>query len=363
MFAQMIWFSLASLTPVALLVAACLFGGIWPLVALFYVTGFVLALDRLAHRALPADDRPQTRRRADILSVVLGLAQLGLLPLGVWALAAAPHLTGLNAVITGVAMGLFFGQVSNSNAHELIHRAARWPRRLGKAVYISLLFGHHASAHPRVHHVYVASDRDPNSARSGEGFYRFWPRAWVGSFRAGLRAETALRRRAAQPPLMLSHPYVAYCGGAVLMIALAYGLAGLGGILVLMALTGYAQMQLLVSDYVQHYGLRRAAAADGTLEPAGPQHSWNAPHWYSAAMMLNAPRHSDHHTNPSRPFPGLRLDADTMPMLPHSLPVMGAIALCPPLWRRMMDPRAARWRGKPPISKRRDGGGTVNLAS
>ncbi len=185
----------------------------------------------------------------------------------------------------------------------------------------------------------------------------------MGSFRAGLRAETVLRRRAAQPPLMLSHPYVAYCGGAVLMIALAYGLAGLGGILVLMALTGYAQMQLLVSDYVQHYGLRRTAAADGTLEPAGPQHSWNAPHWYSAAMMLNAPRHSDHHTNPSRPFPGLRLDADTMPMLPHSLPVMGAIALCPPLWRRMMDPRAARWRGKPPISKRRDGGATVNLAS
>ena len=105
----------------------------------------------------------------------------------------------------------------------------------------------------------------------------------------------------------------------------------------------YAQLQLLLSDYVQHYGLRRGLRADGRREPVGPQHSWNAPSWYSGAMMLNAPRHSDHHLRPGRAFPDLSLDPVKMPMLPRSLPVMATIALVPPLWRRVMDRRAARW--------------------
>lgn len=32
-----------------------------------------------------------------------------------------------------------------------------------------------------------------------------------------------------------------------------------------------------------------------------------------------------------------------MPMLPYPLPMMAIIALMPPLWRRIMDPRVAQW--------------------
>ena len=60
-------------------------------------------------------------------------------------------------------------------------------------------------------------------------------------------------------------------------------------------------------------------------------------------MMLNAPRHSDHHMHPSRAFPALELTPGTMPMLPRSLPVMAVLALVPPLWHRVMDRRVARW--------------------
>jgi alkane 1-monooxygenase len=55
-------------------------------------------------------------------------------------------------------------------------------------------------------------------------------------------------------------------------------------------------------------------------------------------MMLNAPRNSDHHAHPARPYPALRLPPGA-PMLPCSVPVMGALALWPPVWRRVMDPR------------------------
>jgi len=338
----MFWFAIASLIPAVLLAAACLFGGLWPLGALGYITGFVVLVDQFWPGAVPVRDDSRANRFARRLSALLALVHFAILPLGVWAMAAAPWLNPWQALAIGVALGMFMGQVSNSNAHEMIHAPGRGLRRMGVAVYISLLFGHHASAHPKVHHVHVATDRDPNSARQGVGFYRFWPRAWVGSFMAGLRAENVARARRTPSPPVLSHPYFGYCAGALLALLLAFLLAGWGGVAVFVAVTAYAQMQLILADYVQHYGLRRARRADGGVAPAGAQHSWNASPWYSAAMMLNAPRHSDHHMHPMRLFPALRLEKD-MPVLPFSLPVMAAIALMPPLWRRVMDPRVAAW--------------------
>ncbi|MCP4818748.1 MAG: alkane 1-monooxygenase, partial [Shimia sp.] len=199
-----------------------------------------------------------------------------------------------------LAFGLFFGQVSNANAHELIHKGARFPRRLGTLVYITLLFGHHTSAHTRVHHVWVATPNDPNSPKSGESFYRFWPRAWIGSFREGLRAETALRARKSTPKPVWTHPYVAYVGGSIICLLISYTTLGWKGLVAYVLIAGYAQMQLLVSDYVQHYGLSRTRYDNGKYVPVGPEHSWNAPEFYSSALMLNAPRHSDHHVNPTR---------------------------------------------------------------
>ncbi|MBV2358296.1 alkane 1-monooxygenase [Thalassococcus sp. CAU 1522] len=334
----MIRFTAATLGLVALLALALVLGQPFAALALLSITVFAYFLDKFAVLAGP--DRPgQEFPAGHGLSTTLGLLHFPLLYGGVWVLAAGP-LPVLDKVLIFFALSLFLGQVGNSNAHELIHRADRWPRRLGTAVYCSLLFGHHASAHTRVHHVHAATDRDPNSARAGETFYAFALRAWAGSFREGLRAETALRKHKGG-----LHPYLVYAAGALTSLGVAALIAGGSGIVALLGLCLYAQMQLLLSDYVQHYGLRRREIAPGKHEPVGPQHSWNAPHGFSSALMLNAPRHSDHHARPARSYPGLELDRATMPILPHSLPVMAVLALVPPVWRRVMDRRAAKWTG------------------
>lgn len=337
----MLWFSIATLLPVAFLTLAGLFGGIFCAVAVLYQTVFVYVMDRLVHGAAARRGQDGEFPVGQGLAVFLGLAHLALIWIAVYAIGGPSGLSWLERLACFIAFGLFFGQVSNANAHELIHKQARFPRRLGILVYISLLFGHHASAHPKVHHIWVASDRDPNSPALNESFYHFWPRAWIGSFRAGLEAENRMRANAHSPTSVLSHPYLAYVSGAAAMIIAAAVFWGTGGVLALVALTGYAQMQLLVSDYVQHYGLRRTLRDNGKLEPVGPQHSWNTPHFYSSALMLNAPRHSDHHMHPLRSYPSLRLDEQTMPTLPRSLPVMGTLALFPHFWRRVMNPRVA----------------------
>ncbi len=339
----MYWFAIASLTPAAILLMACVMGGMWAWGALACITVFVTLADRLPRIDPNMTEGGKADKFARQLAVILGFVHFTLLLVGVRTIATSDNLNVIQTLALTVALGVFFGQVSNSNAHELIHASDRWLRRLGIAIYISILFGHHASAHPKVHHVHVATPDDPNSAPLGRGFYAFWPRAWIGSFRAGLRAETAARARMTVRPVARSHPYVGYVAGAIIALWLAWMLAGLAGVAVYIVLAGYAQMQLLLADYIQHYGLRRTVDENGTPEPAGLQHSWNASHWYSSFMMLNAPRHSDHHMHPSRVFPELRLDTDVMPMLPSSLPGMAAVALIPPLWRAIMDPRVARW--------------------
>ncbi len=326
-------FALISLTPLALFLAAPL-GGLWVAVGLLWMTALTAALDQMLPRLAPQAPEGAEFPAADALLVAIAVGGLMGLPAVVRAITAPGDLTVVSRIGLAVGFGLWLGQVAVPAAHELIHRGDRRLFWLGAATYAAILFGHHASAHRLVHHRHAASREDPNTARRGEGYYRFLLRAWAGSFRAGLAAEAALRQGRGL------HPYAVYAAVSLLALGLALAVGGWTGMAVWAGMALHAQSQLLLSDYVQHYGLMRAVQANGRLEPVGDRHSWNAPHWFSANLMLNAPRHSDHHAHPSRPYPALRLPPPAeAPHLPHALPVSCVIALVPPVWRRMMHPR------------------------
>ena len=334
-------FALAALCPGLAAAAGALWGGAWSWLALVAIAAAVPLIDRLAPQAaagVPGAEFPGS----DALLLAIGALCLALLPVTV-AAATGPLLT-TDAIAPVLAAGLWLGQVGHAAAHELIHRPGRGMRALGVAIYAWLLMGHHASAHRLVHHVHVATPADPNTARAGEGFWAFALRAWAGSLRAGWAAETR-RRRALPRGRRGLHPYALHAAGAALALAAAAGIGGAAGVAVWLALALHAQVQILLSDYVQHYGLERRRRPDGRLEPAGDLHAWEARHRASGAMLLAGARHADHHARPARPYPVLA-HAPAAPRLPYGLPVMGAIALVPPLWRRVMDPRLARLRAR-----------------
>jgi alkane 1-monooxygenase len=328
----MLLFALAALTPLWLLCLAVPLGGVWVVMALAYTGVFTALLDQLVPRVMPDAPDGAEFPAADALLVALGLGHVMVFPLVVWAVAGHSDLVLWERIVLAVAAGQWFGQVSNPCAHELIHRGHRGLYALGVVVYATMLFGHHASAHRLVHHRHAASPEDPNTARLGESFYRFWPRAWAGSYRAGLLAET--ERRAGKGGL---HPYTVYALISASALGFGFALAGMAGLAVWIGLAIYSHSQLLLADYVQHYGLLRVTLPSGKLEPVSDRHSWNAPQWFSSAMMLNAPRHSDHHSHPARPFPALRLpDRSEAPYLPYPLPVCCTLALFPRRWHHIM---------------------------
>lgn len=334
-------FAVATLAPVPLLVLAAVFGGGFSLLALLWLTGLTFAIDEFAKRRGIAAPAPRPEAEADRLSQLLAMLHFPLLALAIWSLSGAGGHGFFGWIATFLAFGLWFGQVSNSNAHELIHRSSRRLYRLGMWVYISLLFGHHTSAHRLVHHRFVATADDPNTAPEGEGFWDFLLRAWPGAFVAGYEMEAS---RLGQKGFdwRRPNPYVIYLAGSLGFVIGVTALFSFDGLLAYLLLCAHAQLQLLLSDYVQHYGLLREKLPSGTTVPAGPQHSWDAPHPLSGLMMLNASRHADHHSHPGRPYTELALSpGGRAPLLPYSLPLMATIALVPPLWHRVMDRRLA----------------------
>jgi alkane 1-monooxygenase len=103
-------------------------------------------------------------------------------------------------------------------------------------------------------------------------------------------------------------------------------------------------LQLTQANYVEHYGLKRERKENGRYMPVEPRHSWNTNHIVSNLMLFHLQRHSDHHANPLRPYQALR-NFSELPRLPSGYPGSYALAVVPPLWRRVMDPKVIAWAG------------------
>lgn len=113
------------------------------------------------------------------------------------------------------------------------------------------------------------------------------------------------------------------------------------GVEVLPWLIGQAVIGIFLLEtinYLEHYGLRRQQRPDGSYEKVRPSHSWNSNSVISNVFLFHLQRHSDHHANPQRRYQAL-CHADEAPQLPAGYATMVVVALIPPLWRRLMDPR------------------------
>jgi alkane 1-monooxygenase len=331
-------YALVTLIPALLIALGATVWGFAGALALIWLTLIAAGLDHLLEppQHADADHSPWSER----LALGLAVAHLVLLVLVLDALTSGRLSTG-QSIILILALASFMGQVSHPNAHELIHRKDRIARGLGALVYGVTGFGHHVSAHRLVHHRHVGTIDDPNTPLPGEGFWAYLPRAWTGSFVAGLASEADRLTRKGRRAHILNTPYAAWIGLAVGAMFGAIWIGGFWGAVVLLFLWVMFGVQILISDYIQHYGLARLALPNGRREAVAPHHSWNAPRGFSSYLMMNAPSHSEHHMHPDRPYDRLDTRAD-VPMLPHALPVMAVIAMLPRVWRRMMDRRAQK---------------------
>ncbi len=124
-------------------------------------------------------------------------------------------------------------------------------------------------------------------------------------------------------------------------------LGGVAGFFLFIWQASVAIWQLELTNYIEHYGLTRRHLGDGKYEHVKPHHSWNAAHMATNWLLINLQRHSDHHYKPDRRFPLLQnYDETDAPQLPYGYTVIAFVALVPPLWRRIMNPKVRAWRDR-----------------
>lgn len=233
------------------------------------------------------------------------------------------------------------GGIGINTAHELGHKKESHERWLSKIALAQSFYGHFYIEHNRGHHVRVATPEDPASARVGESFYRFWPRTVVGSVRSAWRLEKKRYGRRDRHPFRIGNDVLnAWLMSAVLWGAMIWWLGvGILPYLVLQAVVGFSLLEIV--NYMEHYGmLRQKVGVPGRVryERVNPSHSWNSNNIATNVLLYHLQRHSDHHANPVRRYQTLR-DFEESPVLPTGYAGMILLALVPPLWRRVMDPR------------------------
>lgn len=233
------------------------------------------------------------------------------------------------AMVSGIAI---------NTAHELGHKRASLERWLSKVALAQSGYGHFFIEHNRGHHVRVATPEDPASARLGESFWAFLPRTVWGSLTSSWQLEAERLRRTGSGPWTYRNDILNAWAMTVALYVVLIAVFGwvVFPYLLIQSVVGASLLEVV--NYLEHYGLLRQKREDGRYERTRPEHSWNSNNVASNVLLYHLQRHSDHHANPTRRYQALR-HMDDAPQLPTGYAGMIVLAVVPPVWRRVMDPR------------------------
>jgi alkane 1-monooxygenase len=311
--------------------------------ALLVAFGIIPVLDWLIGRSSePSSPSELERLERNLLFRGILIAyvpmHLGLIAWGAWVFARG-ELGAVQALGLALSVGVVTGAQGITIGHELGHKRTRLERWMSRLLLVTVSYGHFTIEHNRGHHVRVATPEDPASARYGESFWKFLPRTLAGSWLHAWQLEFERLERERLPRWGWRNEML---WNTLLPLLLAGGLALTFGPLA--ALFFFAQSAMAVTlleavNYVEHYGLSRARLADGRYERVSARHSWDAYETLSNCFLVHLQRHADHHLNPGRPYQALQRQAES-PKLPAGYPFMVPLALLPPLWFAVMNPRA-----------------------
>lgn len=267
----------------------------------------------------------------------LALAHFALIGWGLWQVSRAPmdlwSYLGLS-----LSVGLGTGAMGITTAHELLHKKGRWPRAVGLAMMLGVSYMFFYTEHLKGHHKHVGTPADPTSAPLGENFYRFLWRSTLGIARFIVQTE---QKTLAQRGLRFwrwDNPTVWY--GLLPLMLMATLVAVLGWVVLpyfcLQSLVAYTLLEVV--SYIEHYGLGRRPLPDGCYEKVRDEHTWDADFAWSNWATINLQHHAHHHAQPSLVYASLQA-REGSPQLPFGYPTMALVAMVPPLWHRVMDPR------------------------
>ncbi|WP_281647195.1 alkane 1-monooxygenase [Parendozoicomonas sp. Alg238-R29] len=236
------------------------------------------------------------------------------------------------------SVGTVGGIIAINVGHELIHKDNLLEQNAGGLLLSMVFYGGFKIEHVRGHHVNVSTPEDASSSRFGQSLYRFLPHAYLHNFMNAWKLEKKRLESKGWSFYSWHNELFWWYGCSVAIAVLFFVFAGWMGVLFFLAQSFFAFTLLEVINYIEHYGLHRRKLESGRYERPNIHHSWNSNFLLTNLFLFQLQRHSDHHAYPRRRYQVLRHHEES-PQLPSGYATMVVLALFPPLWFKVMNPR------------------------
>ncbi|HEY1080022.1 MAG TPA: alkane 1-monooxygenase [Bdellovibrio sp.] len=280
---------------------------------------------------------PETRPESNVSLAILIFALPFLCVFGFVGIIHATTATTLELVGLIISFGTILGVLGINTAHELVHRKEKSLQNIGFALLSLANFSHYGIEHVFGHHKNVGTPLDPATAKKNEWIYTYFLRSYFWGFVDALKLEhKRLRSKGFWHPLKSR---VLLWGAFQLFINFCiYALFGKNALLFWLGQSFVAVLLLQTVDYIEHYGLLRKEKEGGGYEGVKAEHSWDCYQALSNYTLINLGFHAHHHLKATVPFYQLT-EQEKAPQMPYGYSAMALMALVPPVYFRVMNPR------------------------
>ncbi|RZS99331.1 alkane 1-monooxygenase [Aquimarina brevivitae] len=253
------------------------------------------------------------------------------------------HTTTLdNYELIGIifSTGIVLGTNGINVGHELGHRPT--PERfIGKLLLLPSLYMHFFIEHNHGHHIHVATEKDPATAKLNQPIYIFWLKSIPYQYINAWKIQLQLLQSKHKSFWSIYNDMLCFLVITIFYLSAIYLLFDTKGLLVALfsGMIGFLLLETI--NYIEHYGLLRNKKASGRFERVAEIHSWNSNHTLGRIVLYELTRHSDHHFKAHKKYQILA-HHEQSPQLPYGYPGSMLLSLIPPLWFKIMNKRVPK---------------------
>lgn len=223
-------------------------------------------------------------------------------------------------------------------AHELCHKNNKTDKWLSRLLLFTVMYNHFEIEHKFGHHVHVATELDPATAKYNQSYYRFWIQSVFGGFQNAFKIEKEKNGCSLKNKIIFF--IVIYIIWLTLLFLINHTIFIF---FITQSFIGFSFLE--ISNYFEHYGLTRKKLSNNTYESVKFYHSWDNDNCISNWILFRLGRHADHHTHPYKEYQYL-VPSEESPQLITGYAGSSLLCLIPPLWFKLMNPKVDDLRNK-----------------
>ena len=317
-------------------------GGFWLFLTPLYAFGFIPVVETFLPKKVEklSDEEIRQKKIQKGYDWMLYANVIWIYGVLIYGISAFLHqnLSFIEIIGLVLSVGIVLGSNGINVAHELGHRSDKFENFLASLLLLPSFYMHFTIEHNYGHHQKVSTPEDPATARFNQSLYGFWWQSVIGQIKNAIRLQKKFLQNQNRSWWSVRNSLLVSFTLEFIYAFSIFLLLGWQALLFILSAGIVGFLLLETINYIEHYGLMRQQRKSGRYYPVKNIHSWNSNHRLGRIVLYELTRHSDHHFRSSKKYQLLD-HHDVSPQLPFGYPMSMLIALIPPVWFHLMNPR------------------------